>query len=105
MSLDVFTVLLFFCFLAMLFCSLSWLGFHRHAHGPARRHAGNSRFHTTRYADPSPGNAAARQTAYPSECPLCDKRCILAQPRCKRGEAFVQFMRADHAGDPQTRTL
>ena len=103
MSLDAF--IMSFCFLVLLFCFLSWLKFHRHAHGSGRRHARHSHFHATGRSDPSPGNATARQAASPSECPLCDKRCILARPRCKHGEAFVQFMRANHAEDPPTRDL
>jgi hypothetical protein len=32
--------------------------------------------------------------AFPAQCPLCDKQCALAAPRCKHGAAFVQFLRA-----------
>jgi hypothetical protein len=101
-----------------------------HAHGSHRRHGRFSHFHPAKHAGPSSAPFARRDgprwpalagsvslaqpspareeglhsPACPSECPLCDKHCILAQPRCRHGEAFIQFMRA-HGGDPQTRTL
>jgi hypothetical protein len=103
MLLDVLTVS--FCFLAMLFSFLACREFHRHAHEPAGRRAGYSRFHPGGHADSSSGDTAARQAADPSECPLCDKRCILARPRCKHGEAFIQFMRANHAGASRIQDL
>jgi hypothetical protein len=73
------------------------------ARGRAGRHSGHSR--PARSTDLSPIRQEGARSAHSLECPLCDKRCILAAPRCKHGEAFVQFMRA-HGGDPrQSRIL
>jgi hypothetical protein len=71
-----------------------------HTHEPARRRA-RPAHSSPRPAPPPRQDEAPRRAAYPAECPLCNKRCILAQPRCKHGEAFVQFMRTYHAGDPR----
>lgn len=84
---------------------LSCLKSRFHAHESPRRRAGVPASHPAGRAGP----ASVREDgppwpACPVECPLCDKRCILARPRCKHGEAFIQFMRT-HGGDPRTRTL
>jgi hypothetical protein len=80
-----------------------------HAHGSARRDGRFSHSRPVRRAGSSSiqkerRTEELRWPACPAECPLCDKHCILAQPRCRHGEAFIQFMRT-HGGDPRTRPL
>lgn len=86
----------------MLSRFLSRLKSRLRAHGHANRRTRTAHHHSP--SSPSAGHADVQKGACPPECPLCDKRCILAKPRCKHGEAFVQFMRA-YAGEQQTRTL
>lgn len=86
----------------MLFRFLSRFGSRLRARECAGRRVRSSHLPPVRHA--AVQEERTRWPACPSECPLCDKRCILARPRCKHGEAFIRFMRT-YAGDPQTRTL
>jgi hypothetical protein len=71
---------------------------HSHRHTGHRAHAnGRDRAAAHSMVFQPPGEllsfpSSAARVDCPAQCPLCDKRCSFAAPRCKHGEAFKLWL-------------
>lgn len=70
----------------------------RHSHKHTSKHVDSALSMNTRYPHPVPLPLPVGVNI-PEQCPLCDKKCALATPRCKHGTAFVQFLHTSPLGE------